>query len=253
MISLLLVSQITIGQTSVFTSPDDSNGNLLLCQIATSSQSGTLQSLSFYVTTPGGNLRLGVYDASGNLLAQTAEFTPKVGWNTQPAPAVSMPAGTYCLAYHPSSNVLGFVKSSVGQGARWYSRTYGTLPATFGTSYNTTPSQWSFYATLTTTPLAAVNGTPGSPSVQTVKYGQISYAWDAVTKDVTGKPVTPTGYRLYIGTGAFACPNGTYQSFSGTTGTVSHLLWDSSVSAQVTAYGSGGESSCSNLVTGKPN
>lgn len=80
---------ITMGETTVFGSVDSGNGNLLLVQDAALSQTATIQSLSFNVLTAAGNLRLGVYDATGPsggpgaLKAQTNSFVPVVGWNTQ--------------------------------------------------------------------------------------------------------------------------------------------------------------------------
>ena len=79
---------VTIGQTSVLSSGDSGNGNLLLAQSATLAQAATVQSLSFYVTAASGSLILGVYDATGPnggpgaLKAQTNSFTPVTGWNT---------------------------------------------------------------------------------------------------------------------------------------------------------------------------
>ena len=64
---LLLVSSsswagtITIGQTSVLTTADGGNANLLLAQSATLSQTATIQSISFYVTAAAGKLVLGIY------------------------------------------------------------------------------------------------------------------------------------------------------------------------------------------------
>ena len=106
---------ITIGETTVLTSNDSGNGNLLIAQQATLSQIATIQSLSFYVTTAGGDLRLGIYDATGPnggpgaKKAETNSFTPTTGWNTANVitPA-SLPVGTYWLAYLPSSSSLGF-------------------------------------------------------------------------------------------------------------------------------------------------
>ena len=54
---------ITIGETNILPSADSGNGNLLVAQSTTLSQTATIQSLSFYVTTAGGNLRLGIYDS----------------------------------------------------------------------------------------------------------------------------------------------------------------------------------------------
>src|SRR5262245_57634041 len=93
---------ITIGQTGVMASDDSGNGNLLVAQQVTLAQDATIQSLSFYVTQASGQLRLGIYDNAGGkpsaLKAQTAGFTPTVGWNTQNVlTPVLLPAGTYWL------------------------------------------------------------------------------------------------------------------------------------------------------------
>lgn len=150
-------TQITIGQTTVFATGDNGNGNLLCSQSASLGQSATLNSLSFYVTRASGKLVLGIYDASGPsggpgaLKATTSEFTPKTGWNTQNTTTNPvLPAGTYWLAYLPSSNTLAFVKTNTGY-IDYYGYTFGTLPST----YSTSPSggsgcNWSFYASLTT-------------------------------------------------------------------------------------------------------
>jgi len=73
---------IIMGEPAVFVDTDGDNGGLLLVQDAQLTQMGTIQSLSFYVVTAEGQLRLALYDAKGtngnprNLLAQTAPFTP---------------------------------------------------------------------------------------------------------------------------------------------------------------------------------
>jgi chitodextrinase len=163
-------SAITMGETNVASVDDGGNGGLLLAQQATLSQTATLQSLSFYVRTTGGNLRLGVYDATGPnggpgaLLARTPELTPIAGWNTSNVTTpVSLPAGTYWLAYFPQSNNLGFQNEFTGQEYH-YSLTYGPLPATFSTAPSGGGDQWSFYATLNTVPPAPVNGACGPVS-----------------------------------------------------------------------------------------
>ena len=106
---------VTIGQTAVLSSGDSGNGNLLVAQSATLAQAATIQSLSFYVTAASGNLILGIYDATGPnggpgaLKASTASFTPVTGWNTaNVVTPVSLAAGSYWLAYLPSSNALEF-------------------------------------------------------------------------------------------------------------------------------------------------
>ena len=110
---------ITMGETNILSTDDSGNGNFLIAQSATLSTAATLQSLSFYVTTAGGNLRLGVYDATGPSggpgakKAEVNEFVPTVGWNTANVTTpVLIPAGTYWIAYLPSSSTLAFKKSS---------------------------------------------------------------------------------------------------------------------------------------------
>ena len=149
-------STITIGETNILPLDDNGNGNLLLAQNATLSQTATIQSLSFYVTVAGGNLRLGFYDATGPgggpgaKKAETASFTPVVGWNTANViTPVALTAGTYWLAYLPSSNTLAFKKdTTAGVSGKFYSYTYGVLPVTFSTAPASTTSHWSLYATL---------------------------------------------------------------------------------------------------------
>jgi hypothetical protein len=155
-----LASTITIGETNVLSFADGGNGNLLAAQNVTLSQPATIQSLSFYVTQASGNLILGIYDASGpnggpgTLKAQTNSFIPVTGWNTANViTPVSLPAGTYWLAYLPSSNNLALVKGlTSGVSERNYSYPFGALPATFSTSPNSDPYHWSFYATLNPAP-----------------------------------------------------------------------------------------------------
>ena len=80
--------------------------------------------------------------------AETGEITPVTGWNTAAVAApVSLPAGTYWLAYLPSSSSLRFRRAGSGT-CRYYSYTYGVMPATFGTSTTSISDRWSFYGTL---------------------------------------------------------------------------------------------------------
>ena len=161
---------ITIGETNILSTDDYGNGNLLLAQQVNLPQNATIQSLSFYVTNPAGRLRLGIYNDSGgipqNLKAQTAEFTPVIGWNTQAVLSpIYLTAGTYWLAYLPESNNLHFRVATNGSG-RGYSYTFGPLPATFSSSSQSGSFHWSFYATLlvgtasTNTPTSTVTYTP---------------------------------------------------------------------------------------------
>ena len=111
---------VNFGETTVLTAGDGQNANLLLAQVATLSEAATVQSLSFYVTAASGNLILGIYDATGPsggpgaLKASTKSFAPTKGWNTaKVVTPVALAAGSYWLAYLPSSNSLGFVKTNV--------------------------------------------------------------------------------------------------------------------------------------------
>ena len=151
---------------------DSDNGNLLLAQIANLSQTATVQSLSFYVTAASGNLILGIYDASGPnggpgaLKASTASFATTTGWNTaKVVTPVSLAAGSYWLAYLPSSNALSFLKTNATGNCAYYSYNFGSLPSKFSTSpVSCNPTTWSFYATLTASSSgsSSVNGACGS-------------------------------------------------------------------------------------------
>jgi hypothetical protein len=143
---------ITMGETSILSNDDYGNGGMLVAQQVTLSQDATVQSMSFYVASPAGRLRLGIYDdASGKpgaLKAQTADITPVIGWNTQNVLSpIDLTAGTYWLVYMPESSNLHFRMTFSGS-ARWYSYPFGALPATFSTSPQSGPYHWSFYATL---------------------------------------------------------------------------------------------------------
>jgi hypothetical protein len=145
---------ITIGETNILGVDDSGNANLLIAQPAGLQQTAVIQSLSFYVATPSGRLRLGIYDATGPSggpgakKAEINEITPVAGWNTATVTVpVSLPAGTYWLAYLANSNSLHFRRDRTGT-ARYYGYSYGVMPATFGTSTTTVVDHWSFYATL---------------------------------------------------------------------------------------------------------
>ena len=191
---------INIGETNVLGTNDSGNGNLLIAQQATLSQTGTVQSLSFYVLSAAGHLRLGIYSNSagqpGTLLAQTAEFVPVVGWNTQNVLApVQLNAGTYWLAYLPESSSLHFAMEPSGTG-RWYGYTYGALPATYSTSSQGGSYHWSFYATV----LTGAMPTYTSTSVPTVTK-------TATALPIATKTATPLPSLTFTSTSAAAPSN----------------------------------------------
>jgi hypothetical protein len=153
-VTVTAASSFTIGETSILSTGDNGNGNMLIAQQVSLGQTATVVSMSFYVAAAAGSLELGIYDATGpnggpgTLKASTASFTPVSGWNTANVISqVSLPAGTYWLAYLPSSNSLGFRVATTGS-AIFYSYTYAVMPGTFSTSPMSTTAHWSFYATL---------------------------------------------------------------------------------------------------------
>ena len=147
---------ITMGETAILTVDDSGNADMLLAQQATLTDPATLKSLSFYVASADGTLILGVYDATGpgggpgEKKAETAELTPIDGWNTAPVMTpVLLAAGTYWLAYAPSSNDLHFERAGDDTGnIASFANPYGPMPQTFSTNPSTTTDHWSFYATL---------------------------------------------------------------------------------------------------------
>jgi hypothetical protein len=147
---------LTIGEKNILPQTDSGNGSLLVAQSAGLAQSATVQSLSFYVSSAAGKLRLGIYDASGPSggpgakKAETAEITPVTGWNTANViTPVSLPAGTYWLAYLPSDDNLTFAKGQDASSSGFScSVTYGALLANFCSPAAATTSHWSLYANL---------------------------------------------------------------------------------------------------------
>ncbi|OFW58145.1 MAG: hypothetical protein A2133_01685 [Actinobacteria bacterium RBG_16_64_13] len=124
-------------------------------QDATLSQSATIQSLSFYVRTASGQLRLGVYDATGpgggpgTLKAQTDAFVPVAGWNTASViTPTTLSPGTYWLAYLPSSSSLSFATNFSIGSFKYANVSFGPMPATFPAVSGQGTTHWSFYGTL---------------------------------------------------------------------------------------------------------
>jgi hypothetical protein len=160
-------SSFTIGELNLLPTIDAGNGNLMVAQSASVSQTGTLQSMSFYVSQALGNLRLGLYDATGpnagpgTKLAETSEISPVLGWNTaNVVEPITLNPGTYWLAYLPSSNSLHFLLDPTSGHLAYYSFAYGEMPDTFSDSPGTGIGHWSFYATLN---IAAPTPTPTPP------------------------------------------------------------------------------------------
>src|ERR1019366_7120857 len=147
-------TSINIGEITILSVDDYGNANLLCSQSTTLSQTATIQSLSFYVSTAAGNLRLGIYDATGPgggpgaKVAETNAIVPSVGWNTVPViTPISLPSGTYWIAYLTDNDGLHFCNTGSGT-IDYYTYTYGALPATFSLTPSSVGGHWSFYATL---------------------------------------------------------------------------------------------------------
>ncbi len=160
----------TMGETNILSGDDSGNGNLIIAQQTNLPQSGAIQSLSFYVGTASGRLRLGVYNNAsgrpGTLMAQTAEFTPTVGWNTQNVitPA-HLTAGTYWLVFLAENNSLHMRVQQTGTA--WdYSYAFGALPNTIPGSPASGNYHFSLYATLTegAAPTSTPTNTPVPPT-----------------------------------------------------------------------------------------
>ncbi len=141
---------ITMGETScALPGTDSGNAGLLLRQAATLAQAGTLQSLSFCVTTPAGQMRLGFYDNAGNIIVQTQAFTPVAGLNTVPVGQVPIPAGSYFLAHEPSNGGVAYPVDQASGSCQWANMpTFGAMPATFPSIAGSNPCHWGLSATL---------------------------------------------------------------------------------------------------------
>ena len=189
---------VALGETTVLTTTDSGNGGLLVAQQATLSQAAVLQSMSFYVVTAAGSVRLGIYGATGpnggpgSKIAETAQITPVVGWNTanvttQP----SLPAGTYWLAYFASSSSLAFRNTPTGKAA-WYGLAFGPLPVTFSTAPASGAVHWSLYASLNTAPDTTAPTTPTNVVATATSSSQVNLSWTASTDGVG-----VAGYKIF--------------------------------------------------------
>ena len=204
---------ITMGQTTILSTGDSGNANKLDAFSATLSESATIDSISFYTTSSGGSLYLGVYDNTGPnggpgaLKATTAVFTPgQETWNTENVTnQVVLAAGTYWLAFLPSSSSLGFNKETTSGSCVHYTYTFGALPSTFSTSPTSCGTvNFSLYATLTPT--------SGSPTIS-LSPTSLSFSATAGGGNPSAQNVTVSN----SGGGTLASPttSTTYHSGSG--------------------------------------
>ena len=245
---------VTMGDTNVESDTDGGNANFLLAQQATLSQGGTLQSLSFYVSQASGQLVLGLYDSSGpngqpgKLLASTGAFTPVLGWNTRTVSAVNLAPGSYWLAYLPSSNNLWFPVERTSGMVYYYSYAFGALPQKFAASPNGVLTNWSFYATLTSSSSTSSSSSSSSSSSAPVNIqlpvitgtAQVGKVLTSSTGTWTG--ATSYGYQ-WAGNGT-PIAGATAASYTPVSGDAGHTL-----TATVTATGSGGTASATSAPT----
>jgi hypothetical protein len=196
---------ITMGETHLLSGVDSGNGNLLVGQQASLGQAATMQSMSFNVVTASGRLVLGIYDATGAsggpgaLKAQTPSFAPVVGWNTQNLTTpVALPAGTYWLAYLPSSSALAFEIDST-TGSYWAAPyTFAAMPGSFPTAgaYGGT-AHWALYA--------SGSSSSGSSSADSGSSTSGSSSCTGLTPIPASTPtlyISPTGSDSAAGTAA---------------------------------------------------
>jgi hypothetical protein len=148
-------AMVTMGETGFLTGRYTLDVPKVVGQEAVLDVDATLQSLSLFVTTSAGNLRLGVYDNSGssggpgNKVAETAEITPVVGLNTASVTTpVPLRKGTYWLAFTTSSDLLEVPMEESGRYAQDL-RPYQPLPPTFEGVVNAFSRHFSLFATLT--------------------------------------------------------------------------------------------------------
>jgi len=159
---------VNVGQTSIGTINDNTNGNVIIAQPVTLTQTGTLLNMSVYVQTAGGQLRLGVYKGATptTLVATTNAFTPSAGWNTQVAPSVALSPGQYWLTTFSQLNTLTLRKATSASTVYYKTgQTFGALPTTFPSTPNTETSLWSIYGTFSVGPPPPPDTTP--PSIPT--------------------------------------------------------------------------------------
>jgi hypothetical protein len=167
-VTVVAAAPITIGQTSVLSGQGSGDANSLQGIKASLGQAATVQSLSIYFRAVSGRSRLSIYTDSNNypgtLKAQTAEFTPSVGWNTQAVTQpVSLSAGSYWLIWQTDNNSIGVAYRSGTTTGIYTQYAYGAPPSTFPSGGSSSPDE-SIYATLLTGAGSAAPtvATPGS-------------------------------------------------------------------------------------------
>lgn len=148
-------SAVTFGETAQLPETSGGNANILFVQGPSAlPQRSTILSMSIYVVSPAGNIRLGFYDDTGpgggpgQLKGQTAPFAAAAGWNTHPLSGpLSVPAGNYWPAALASASGL-VVAATTTPGpisGRHTAFAYALMPLTFPAGPATTPLHLSLY------------------------------------------------------------------------------------------------------------
>ncbi len=150
-------SAITMGTAAVLSDSDSNTGNYLMALKCTLSQTATLQSISANIkANPNGKkMSMAIYDNAsgmpGTKRAETAQFVPTAGWNTQDVLSqVQLTAGTYWIAWYGEDASLTYGYQTSG-GTLYYNdfQTFGVFPSAFP-SGSSLGYNYSLYATFET-------------------------------------------------------------------------------------------------------
>ncbi|HUB08176.1 MAG TPA: hypothetical protein VMB50_14305 [Myxococcales bacterium] len=149
---------VEMGITTILATTD-SNDLGIFAQQVVATDTGAVQSLSFYIdpdSNQGGDdsVELGIYADDGGmpdaLLAQTSSVLdpPPGAWLTLPTSPLTVDAGSYYwLAYEVSGPSVEYRTGSLGEVCLGTVASYGPMPAAFP-ACNLMGDPWSFYATI---------------------------------------------------------------------------------------------------------
>ena len=173
----LVQMPIARAATSIDTIGDALNGaSALVGQVEifsiTATASGTLSSIGLNLKSAAGNIRVAIWDVSGNLLGESSSTTAVVGWNDLAITGVSIVNGTpYRLGYQQdNSSTTVYYEWAPGEES-YISQSYGAFPNPLGSptvgnfirnmrmTYNTASATIIFTSSPTGTGFITVNGT----------------------------------------------------------------------------------------------
>lgn len=144
-----------VGETSITTTDDSGNAGLICAQKVTLTTAGQLKSLSIYIATAAGNLRMGLYGANGNnpgskiIDAGQIALSGGAGWKTiNVTNGPMLQPGDYWPYFEVSSNSAHY-RTGGGGSIRCASAAFGPAPTTFpAISYTNDSTHWSMYMTV---------------------------------------------------------------------------------------------------------